>query len=343
MTDETTLRNALQRGEICPIYFFFGDEPFLTGTYSDRVKSKVVGNDPDDFNFIVMKDNPSSSVLADNVESLPLFADKKMIMIRELNPEKLDSSELGRYIEILSDIPDTVVIVISITDTEIQLKKSATKTLLATIEKNGGCVCEFKPMSIMKIGDLITKKVSKQKRIISHTNAEYIAEITLCDLTLASKETEKLCCYTAEGEEITRESIDKLVVKQLDTKIYALTDLISSGRKQEALSVLDELFEQRVEPIIIVASLAGTFVNLYHAKIAKNQGISPQKAAADFGCPPNRAWLFSKAYNSVARTDIEYYRNSISLLAEADVKMKSTFINNRVLIEQTIIALMVTK
>ena len=43
--------------------------------------------------------------------------------------------------------------------------------------------------------------------MISRPNAQHIAELTLCDLSLSSAETDKLCSYVGTGE-ITAEMIN---------------------------------------------------------------------------------------------------------------------------------------
>lgn len=56
------------------------------------------------------------------------------------------------------------------------------------------------------------KKAAKRGCVISRADAQHIAELTLCDLSLASTETDKLCSYAGTGE-ITAEMIDKLTIK----------------------------------------------------------------------------------------------------------------------------------
>ena len=336
MISEKELAAELKSGIIRPIYFLYGEENFLTKTYVEKIKNKLFKNGNEDFNLIQLS-NPTVAELSVNVESLPVFAEKKLVMVNDLNPEKLDIKTLDGYIDVLSDIPNSSVVLIYITGFEIS-KKPATKKLLALIEKNGA-VCEFNALSIMKIADLIVKKAIKQKRLISQSNAEYLAEITQSDVMLASEETAKLCSYVSEGDEITRQIIDKCVAKRLDTSIFNLSTAIMAKKTMDALIILDEFYQQRFEPTLITSTLAGAYIDMYHAKLAKNAGISADKAVEAFGIKKNRAWIITKLYGQISRIDISSIRNCISIVSDVDIKLKSTMLNSRTVLEKAIIEL----
>lgn len=114
------------------------------------------------------------------------------------------------------------------------------------------------------------KKAAKRGCVISRADAQHIAELTLCDLSLASTETDKLCSYAGTGE-ITAEMIDKLTIKQLDTSIYSLATELLKGNRRQALLILDDLIAQKIEPVVILAALSSNYIDFYRAKTAWEQ------------------------------------------------------------------------
>lgn len=340
--NEAALVADLKVGRFYNAYLLYGDEKFLTKAYTQKITDAALDGDSSDFNLVRLSGNPPFASLSEYAESLPVFAERKVILINDFLPEKLDDKELEAYLSLISDIPETTVIVFYLTDVKMSQKFSATKKFISAVKEHG-FVCEFAQLELMKIAQLITRKVNKSKRSISPTDASYIAEITLCDMTLASEETGKLCNYVEEGGIITREIIDKLVAKRLETSIYALSDVISSKNLSKAYKLLDEYFEQRVDEITISSALSGAFIDYYRAKIAKSEGIPPQKAAEKFGFKPNRYFVMTKAYNAVSSVSIEFLRDSVATLSRLDISLKSTAINKRTLLEQTITRLMVNK
>lgn len=337
---EAKLNSDIKSGSFSPVYFFYGEEAFLTKTYAERIKNKIIGSQAAvDINLLELNGNPDLSMLSDHIQALPFFADRKVIMINDFNLEKITEEETEAFKDIIKNVPSTSVVVFYLTNCSFSLRSDRVKKIFEFI-KNNACVCEFKALNKMKIGELICKKAAKQKRIISRTTAEYLAEITSCDLSLASVETSKLCCYVGEGQEITAELIDLMVAKQLETKVYTLSDNIIAGNRNKALTILDELFEQRAEPVQILSALCTAYSDYYYAKTAKESGIIPQQVASDFGYTGFKASIAARKYNESAKMDIDDLRNGLRIIFEADVKCKSSSIDKRLLLEKTVFELM---
>ena len=335
---EAQLNSDIRSGKFSAVYFLYGEESFLTQTYAKRIKNKALGDEQVDINLLELDGNPDLSMLAEHMETLPFFAEYRVIMVNDFNPEKISEDETEAFTQLIKNVPDTTILVFYLTTCSFSLRSQRMKKLFDTI-KQYSCVCEFKPLNKMKVGDLISKKVAKQKRLISSTNAEYLAEITACDMNLASMESTKLCCYVNEGQEITREIIDLMVAKQLETKVYTLADAMISGNKSKTFHILDELFEQRVDPIPVLAALSTVFSEYYYAKAAKIMDIIPQQVASDFGYSGAKANYAAKKYNEAALMEIDKLRDNMQMIFEADVKCKSASVDKRVLLEETVLKL----
>lgn len=339
VVNETKIKDDIKNKRFDSIYFLFGQESFLVKTYADRIKNAVLGENAVDINLLELNGNPDLSLLSDHMEALPFFSDHKVIMINDFNPEKVTEDETEQFISMLKSIPDTTVLIFYLTGCTFSLRSQRVKKIFEEIKKYSS-VCEFKPLSQKETANIIYKKIQREKRIISPENANYLAEITACDLNLASAETTKLCCYADEGKEITREIIDRMVEKRLETKIFTLSDAMISGNGQRAFQILNDLFEQRVDPIPILATLSSAYSEYYTAKAAKCLNISPQKAAADLGYTGIKASFFAKKFNAAASMKMENLRSSMKIIFEADTKLKSAKVNGRLLLEETVLKLM---
>lgn len=333
---ESQLSDSIKKNIIYKMYFLYGKEPYLTKLYADKVVKKAVGDDPMEFNLVRLSGNPDFDELNEQIDGLPYFSDKKAIVINDFDPEKLDNDTQKKLIQTLSDIPDTSVVVIYVTGIPTDAKKAKTKKLISAIESSkDGIVCEFDTMPMSKVQTLIAKKAARLGCSISQKNAEYLAELTLLNINLIGSELDKLCAYVGEGE-ITAEIIDKLVSKQLDAGIYTLAAAITAGNRTETFRILDELIKERIEPVVIMSALSGTFVDFYRAKIGKKAGKTQYQIAADFSYPANRSWVINKALGTVSRLDVRYLRNCVTVLSKADLMLKSTAVDNRIIMEQTI-------
>lgn len=336
---EDKLSSELRAGRLERLYFLYGTEPFLIKTYTDKIIKKCVGEDTLDFNLIRISGNPDIQLLGDYIEGLPVFSERKVIVINDFDIEKLDAEEIKQYTELFGDIPDTATVLINITGIEVDAKKAKTKKLLAVLEKVGA-VCFFDYMTQAKIAALVVKKAGKAGIVISNADAAYLVELTLCNMSLVSEETAKLCSYVGSGGTITRDIIGKLVSKQLDTSIYSLAAAITAGKSADAFTILDELYTQRIEPVIIMSALSGTFIDFYRAKTGKATGATSNEIAEKFNYPKNRVWAVGKAMNAVTHLDAAYLRGCIQVLYETDIRMKSSPLDSKTLIETTIVSLL---
>lgn len=337
--DEDKLSTAIKSREISRVNYLYGEERFLVKTYTDRLLDATVGKDRNDINLIKLAGTFPVDTLTDSIDSMPLFADSKAVLISDLDLEKFDDNGIEIILNSLKDVPDECTVIISMTGNTEQLKKAKNKKLITALTKQkNAAVCEFAHLTTARVTELIMKKAAKRGCVISRTDAQHIAELTLCDLSLASTETDKLCSYAGTGE-ITAEMIDKLTIKQLDTSIYSLATELLKGNRRQALLILDDLIAQKIEPVVILAALSSNYIDFYRAKTAQGAGKSSQQTADDFGYAKNRTFVVTKAMNLVSRLDTEHIRNCLDILFNADLALKTSAINCRTVLEETIVKL----
>lgn len=75
---------------------------------------------------------------------------------------------------------------------------------------------------------------------MSSANASYLISVSGSDIKTLLNEIQKLSSY-ADGSEITKDMIDRLAVKCLQSKIYDLSNAVVRGNYEKAYSVLDSL------------------------------------------------------------------------------------------------------
>ena len=93
LTPENALRSELQAGKVRPAYFFYGEEDFLTRTYTDMVIKTAGALEGDGLNLLRFRGIPDIDKLSDFAESMPFFAPNKCVRITDLdrNPSIISS------------------------------------------------------------------------------------------------------------------------------------------------------------------------------------------------------------------------------------------------------------
>ncbi len=336
LTPENTLKSELKAGKLRQVYYLYGEEAFLTRMYADKIVKAAGGDGADGMNLLKLRGAPDPNSLSDFAESLPFFSEHKCVKITDLDAEEMDNDSHKQLLKLIETLPETTVMVICQSGLEIDdaKPKAKTKKLIQTAEQCG-MVCKLQFLPAATAAAMAARKAQKSGCTLSEQNALYLTGLCGRSLTLIQGEVEKLCSCRQSGE-ITRELIDALTPKLLDASAYDLSANILAGKTAEALRMMDELFRQREEPMIILGALSGAFVDNYRAKLAQNARKSAQQAAADFGYYGGRSYFFGKTCTAVRNIPEENLRRCLEVLFRTNLLMNSSKTDNRILLERAV-------
>ncbi len=342
---DVELAKEIRSGAISSVYFFYGKDIATLEAYTKKLVNKLVKADDATYNLHNLNGkNLDLSELSDICESLPMFAERVCITINDLDADNLSDNDFKYLCDILSDVPETTTVIIYITGVNIyNLKtKNALKTKskkLVTLITKQGSVCEFaykKPEELVKT---VSDRVNKRGSTISKSSAQYLALQCLCNLMLINNEVDKLCDYT-NGGEITNAIIDLLVAKQLDSNAFALAKSAVSFNGKRAMLLLDELYSQQIDSISILSAISMSFLDIYRARLAINDGANQANVIADFNYR-NRDFVVRNAFRECSSIPVDRIRKCIKILADTDIALKSSRTSPRILIEQAISSMLV--
>lgn len=328
---ETELKQRLKEG-LTPVYLLYGDERYLSGVYADRIAEKAVGGD-DLAAFNLHKfdgQDVTWDTIEDAAEALPLMAERSCVLVRDFDASK--SSDTDRLLEWLTQPSPTCVLIFYMDTVLVDVKKNAKwKKIIAAVQKVG-CAVEFPRKTAADIAKLLCSGAARRGCSLRTDTARKWVEQSGDDLTLLLSELDKLCAL-ADGGEITAEMIETAAVKQLEAKAYDLSKAIIQQRYDRAYTILHHLYAAREDPIAILAVLAGDYANLYRAKAAAAAGVPIESLAVEFGCK-GREFRLRNAARDCRSLSQHTLRQSLEVLADTDTKMKSTRVDNQVLLEE---------
>ena len=118
-------------------------------------------------------------------------------------------------------------------------------------------------------------------------------------------EIRKLIEFAGSNGTITKNSIDKLSIKQIDSVIFDLTDNLGNKQISKALNVLDDLIYNKEPLQKILVTLYNHFKKLYLCSLAikLNKDI-----ATSIGLKPNQTFLVNK------------YKRSLTYFKESELR-----------------------
>ena len=335
---ENDLKSSIRSNNFYNVYFLYGNEKYLTSYYTNTLISKILGDSPSAFNFQKFNsDNFDIDELGDCTEAIPLMTSKKCILISNLNVEKLDQKNLKKLKQIISDIPETSILIFQITDLDINPKKSSRwKSFIDLIVKKGICV-EFKQLTKQALEKQLISWCKKLSVELSPSCAQKIVELSKNSLIALKNQVEKLCAFCESGK-ITEQDIDLVVDKNLETNIFDLVKNIVAGNCTAACKKLNFLISKKEEPIAILSAISSVYIDIYRVNIAINSGYLIKDICSIYDYK-RKEFRLDNARRNGEYFSIESIRACLELLVETDFKLKSSKIENKILLEELIVKL----
>lgn len=341
-TNVTNIGKDIKNNKPASLYYFYGHDVAAVENFANKLINKLCPQDASFMNFhkFVGKELDIAA-FADSCEALPMFAERVVVAINDLRVEDLSKDDLADLKKLLSDLPETTTVIIYATGVDLyKNKRSLTdknKSFCDFCAKHGD-VCEFGYKSTGELGKSITSALSKSGCTIGRREAEYLAEICLCDSANIKQEINKLSAY-AQGREVTMQDIDTLCVKHIESDGYELAVNILNNNAKFVFNRVSELEQQNYDAFEIVSIIGFSMTDIYRAKLARTDGLDYRNAAEDFNYPKNREFAVKKAFQICGNISLAKIKAVMRILSDTDLALKTRSLDKKgamLMLEQTI-------
>lgn len=333
---------SIRRG-IKPVYMIYGKDIATLENITKKLIDKLVPSDARDLNYHFFAVGALGALdipaLSDVCQALPVFAERVVAAVNDLDAEKLGTKDFNELKEIISNIDGEITTVIFYT-TAVDLcggKKSLTsanRKLAEHIQKCGGVVAEISRKTPRELVKYIQKGVEKAGSKIGDSAALRLAERCLSDVLMINNEIDKLSAYRFGGE-ISIQDVTELVSGQIESDAYRLAREISEKRKSNAFATLESLYSLQKETSALISAVSASFLDLYRAKLCLISGRTA-KDVEDTFFYKGREFAIKYAFRDCAKIPIERLRRCIAVLSECDAGTKSLRTDDKVLFEEAI-------
>ncbi len=341
--DTKQLAAQLRAGQFSNLYYFYGSDILQVQTCTAQVLKAATGGDE---TAVTKLDGGSLNVseLADEAEMCPMFAEHNCIWVHDLNMDTLREDTRKALLDLLKRVAPQTVLVFDVTGFDIFGGKTGknrkptdkNRKLVDFIEKNGtSCLCEPKTQSQIA-GDIIAA-AKKNGCSMERPAAMTLAELCGCQTLLIRQELGKLCAF-ADGAEITEPMVRDMVTPQLETTVYMLTGAVLGHRAPAAMKAVEELLAMRVEMPYLMATVAGSLIEVQRACAARQEGRRVEDVMADFGY--RFSFVVENAFRTSQGETMEHITKCLMLLCDAERRLHSGAVDERVLFEKTIVEML---
>ena len=247
------------------VYLLTGEEIYLRNQYRKRLREALI--DPED--------TMNVSVI-DLAETMPFFAERRVILIEDSGFVKNACPEMAEYIP---DIPESACIIFS--ETEVDKRGKVYKAI-----KNTGRVVEFKRQDERTLARWVLGILKKEGKNITEETMHAFLGRTGSDMENIERELEKLLCYTLGREVITTKDVEEICTEQTENRIFEMIQAITEKNQKKALNLYADLLEMKEPPMRILFLIARQFNQLLQLKSLSAQGMEKGEMAKKAGVPP---------------------------------------------------------
>lgn len=334
--NEQQLRLQIKEESFNNAYLIYGEESYLKEHYISLLKKKIVDPAFEAFNLHMFegKDSSLDDILKD-AQMLPMMSEYNFVLVRDYPVEK-SKGDIKLLCEFLQDVPESTVFILLYDALTPDVKGAGFKKITDAFDK-AGAVVDMQKRSESDVAKLLVSGAKKRGSVLDINNARYLISLSGNDMKNLLNELDKLS-YFAQGQEITKEIIDNMATKCLQARVYDLSKAVVAGNTDAACGIIDTLISMKEDPILILAVIGGVYVDMYRVKCAKAAGYTYDDVAKHYNYR-GREFALRNASRDCAKLTENQLRKSLDEIIDTDVKLKSTAIDKKLLLEELIVKL----
>ncbi|MFV8355180.1 DNA polymerase III subunit delta [Flavobacterium sp. XS1P32] len=317
MDEVLKIVNDIKNGNIKPIYFLMGEEPYYIDKLSYFIEEKVLTEEEKGFNQTVLygRDVSIEDIIS-TAKRYPMMAERQVVIVKEAQDLIRTIDKLESYAE---NPMATTVLVFCYKYKTLDKRKKITKLLA----KNG-VVFESKKLYDNQVGDWIKRVLAGKKYEIEPKANAMLVEFLGTDLSKINNELEKLQIILPVGSTITPKHIEENIGFSKDFNVFELRKALGERNQLKAYTIADNFAQNpKDNPMVVTTGLVFSFfIQLlkYHGLKDKN----PKNVASVLGINP----FFMKEYDVALKNyPMKKVSQIVGALRDIDVKSKGVGAN----------------
>lgn len=261
----TQLKEDIKEGARS-IYLIEGDDAYFRHKAEEQLKAAFL--QMPELNFTAFDGaqykGASLTEITSALAAYPFMAEKRLVKISEFYPAEGDYE---KYLKpVFENFPETTVLLIVNSQGKkgVDLKRKKCVTYIDCNKSDRETVAKWTYITMKRAGVASTVEA-----------CEAVADYCLCDMARVSKEVEKLAEY-AGGGQVTKQTVDELVYKDADFRIYQMTGAVARRDFSTFAEICFDLLSKGYDENAVIASLLNYFKNL----LTVEEAAMPEKELA---------------------------------------------------------------
>ncbi len=310
------INEQIKTGQFKKVYLLYGEEAYLKRQYRDKL-TKAMLPEGDTVNYAYYEGKGTEpEKLIDLAETMPFFAERRLIVVENSGFFKNAVPKLADYIKAM---PDTACFIF--VENEVDKRGKMYKAV-----KEKGCIVEMGRQDEKTLIYWIAGHVKREGRQIKESTIRYLLSKSGTDMENLEKELEKLFTYTLPEEvfpggnsadsgereaevpkqsrEITVEDIDAICTTQISNKIFDMVEAVAAKQQKKALNYYYDLLALKEPPMRILYLLARQFRLLLEVKDLLGRGHDKAQIAKTAKLHPFVAGKYMRQCKTFSKAEL---------------------------------------
>ncbi|MCI8514260.1 MAG: DNA polymerase III subunit delta [Lachnospiraceae bacterium] len=287
------LNEDIQTGSFKPVYCLFGEENFLKRSYRGRLKEAITGEDQMNLTVWDGKEVGISQVI-DIAETMPFFAERRLIIVDGSGWFKKDAGVLPDYLERMPKTSHLLFVEAAVDKRNRFYKKAASLGRVVELKRQ-----PFSELSVW--AGSILKKAGKK---ITGQTMDYFLSLTGDDMDYIRSELDKLTAYTGGRNVVTVQDIEAVCCQQVTGKVFDMIGAVAGRRQAQALKLYYDLLTVRESAGRILALISRHFHQLLLMKELMEKGAGTDRMAKALGVPPFAVGKLKNQVRAFEKTEL---------------------------------------
>ena len=305
-------------------YLLYGEEAYLKNQYKDKLKA-ALWQEGDTMNAAFYQGRSTNpKELIDLAETMPFFADHRLILVEDSGFFKSGAEDLAEYME---HIPQTTTFVFSETDVD---KRSRMYKAL----KNNGRIVEFAAQNQELLTRWLLGRLRRENKNITKAAMQEFFDRVGLDMGTLDREMEKLICYCLDRDVIELADVEAVCPQAVTNRIFDMVGAIVECRRKDALEMYYDLLALKEPPLRILFLITRQYNILMQLKDLKRKGMNNPAMAKAAGIPP---FAVSRSLGQASRLSVGSIEHILSYSVEMEDAVKTGQMNEQIAVELVII------
>lgn len=317
------INEDIKSGQYKRVYLIYGEENYLKKQYRDKLKEAITSGDTMNYGYFEGKGTDVNSII-EMSETLPFFADYRLIVVENSGFFKSANEKMTEYIE---KIPDSTIIVF--VESEVDKRGKLYKRV-----KEKGHDCEMAVQTPAVLEKWILGILGREGKKVTKATIDYFLSISGNDMTNIYGELEKLMCYCMDREVIDISDIKAITTEQISAKIFDMIDALGYKNQKKTLDIYYDLINTKEPPMRILFMLTRQFNIMLQVKELKEQGMGQKDIASRLSMQP---FIVGKAMKQTENFKGNILRAAIQDAVDMEKDIKSGNMDEKMGVELLLI------